>query len=93
MKIHKIYILVFVVLLLSLLYYMIYGYEDVDHHNNQKNTVKDDKTIKDYIKTAHSGLIRGIILGLLLGDIGIITCIKNAAVFGVVNPIVMYAGY
>ena len=46
---------------------------------------------KKYINSAHTGLIRGIIFGLLM-DRNLEVAIKNGAIYGIVNPIIVYIG-
>jgi galactitol-specific phosphotransferase system IIC component len=81
------FVVIFVILLVSLLYhYLFVGKYDCASEPTEKK-------YGDYIKTSHSGWIRGFIIGLLLGASPFEAAIKNAAIFGMVNPIAMYLGY
>lgn len=57
------------------------------------NSEKKERTFKDYLKSSHSGMIRGVIVGAALGTNGIGSCVANAVTFGLLNPLMMYAGY
>lgn len=46
-----------------------------------------------YLKSCHSGLIRGVITGCILGNFGAATAIQQGVVFGVLNPIMVHMGY
>ncbi len=71
---------VFILLLLSLIYE--YSCDDCYKKKNSK-----------YLKACHSGLIRGVITGCILGNFGIISAINQGAVFGILNPIMLHMGY
>jgi uncharacterized membrane protein YbjE (DUF340 family) len=93
LEIFHVYIIVFIILSISLLYHVfIYDHE---HPNNVKHAAEKQKkkTYMDYINTAHAGLIRGLIFGIILGDMGVYTGIKNAAIYGMVNPLFLSIGY
>lgn len=84
--------IIFILALITLLYHSIYDrsiYQEID---NKYVDVYVKKSYADYIDTIHSGMIRGFLLGFLLGE-GILTGIRNGAVFSVVNPIMMRLGY
>jgi len=75
---------IFVLTFLSLLYFTCYP----------ENYIRDNpKTNIDYLRSAHSGLLRGLLIGFLIGDNGINTGIINGAIFAVINPIMLYLGY
>ena len=84
---HITFIIIFILLLLTFLYYKLFelSYDCKDKHIKKK--------YGDYIKSAHSGLIRGVMTGLLLGVIPLESAIKNAAIFGTINPLIMHMGY
>jgi hypothetical protein len=46
-----------------------------------------------YLKSCHSGLIRGIITGCLLGNFGMASAVQQGAIFGVLNPVMIHMGY
>ncbi len=71
---------VFVFLVISLIYE--YSCADCYKKKNSK-----------YLKASHSGLIRGVITGCILGNFGMITAINQGAVFGILNPIMIHLGY
>lgn len=71
---------IFIVLILSLIYE--YSFEDCYKKKHSK-----------YLKACHSGLIRGVITGCVLGNFGVISAVHQGAVFGVLNPIMMHMGY
>lgn len=80
-------IVIFILLLISLLWFKLFDieYKCVEPHK--------EKHSGDYLRTAHSGVIRGIIIGILLGASPIETAIRNGAIFGITNPLVMFLGY
>jgi hypothetical protein len=52
---------------------------------------KDNKkTLKDYIKTSRSGLIRGCVIGYVLGDYQFYTGLYSGTVYAILNPLLMY---
>lgn len=71
---------IFVILLISLIYE--YSCDDCYKKKHSK-----------YLKSSHSGLIRGIVTGCILGNFGLVSAINQGAVFGVLNPIMMHIGY
>lgn len=90
-KIHLIYIILFILLLISYLHHLITHKElPLPKAPNKK---PKPKTYNEYINVSHAGLIRGIIFGLLLGANGIENAIQNAAIYGTMNPFIMYLGY
>ncbi len=46
-----------------------------------------------YMRASHSGFIRGALIGCVLGDHGLYSAVNQGAVFGIINPIVLYMGY
>jgi hypothetical protein len=46
-----------------------------------------------YLKSCHAGLIRGIVTGCALGNFGFISAIHQGAVFGIMNPVMLYIGF
>lgn len=80
------YMIIFIILCISMWYHT-FIYDDCD-----VNPTKEKKYI-DYINTSHSGLMRGLVFGIILGDTGIQTGIKNAAIYGIINPLFLYYGY
>lgn len=82
---YNVYLVVFIILSISLLYHT-FIYQD-DHVEKHK------KKYSEYMNTAHSGLIRGLIFGIILGDMGVMTGIKNGAIYGMANPLFLYLGY
>ena len=81
------YTVIFILILITIIYHYLF---------NKKYDCSSEpieRKYGDYIKTAHSGWIRGIIIGLLLGTLPLEAAVQNAAIFGVVNPMVMYLGY
>lgn len=87
LELFNVYNIIFIILVVSLLYDLITNLYDDTYVG------KEEKSYIEYINTAHSGLIRGLIFGFILGDLGLDTGIKNAAVYGMANPIFMYLGY
>ncbi len=73
---------------MTLIYHLINDYNDT--HDEKR---KKQKKYTDYIRSSHSGFIRGVIMGCVMGDFGITTAIMNGAVFGIINPTMMYMGY
>ncbi len=71
---------IFIVLIMSLIYE--YSCDDCYKKKNSK-----------YLKASHSGLIRGVISGCILGNFGIASAINQGAVFGILNPIMIHMGY
>ncbi len=71
---------IFVILLLSLLYEL---------------SCPDcyEKSHSHYLKASHSGLIRGIITGCILGDFGLSSAVQQGVVFGILNPVMVHMGY
>jgi len=63
--------------------------------HDDKHVIKSEKekTCTDYINTAHSGMVRGLVFGIILGDAGLRTGIKNAAIYGILNTLFLYFGY
>lgn len=51
------------------------------------------KTTDEYITSAHSGIIRGVISGILLGDLGVVSAIHQGALYGILNPLMSYFGH
>lgn len=89
-----IYTFIVVALIISLIYYI---YEDFYlTYDIETNTARDKaqkKTTREYIDIAHSGLIRGLIFGIIMGDLGLMTGIRNAAIYSTLNPAITYIGY
>ena len=54
---------------------------------------KSKKTIKDYISASQSGLIRGCIIGYILGDKGLYSSLSSGTTYAIINPMIMYLGY
>jgi membrane associated rhomboid family serine protease len=84
------YFVIFIIISITLIYHFIYDYDTDDDEDEKKQT----KKYKDYIKTTHSGFIRGVLMGCIFSwDLGISAIIMNGAVFGVINPMMMHMGY
>lgn len=47
----------------------------------------------EYLKSSHSGMIRGIISGCLLGGFSLAPAIHQGAMFGILNPLMIHMGY
>lgn len=61
-----------------------------------REEIKADKKKKnnlDYVEAAESGIIRGCIIGFLLGDFALISGATSALVYSTVSPTLMYLGY
>jgi hypothetical protein len=80
MDISFIYYSVFIIILISLLYEL--SCEDCYNKKNSR-----------YLKSSHSGLIRGVITGCILGNFDYISAVQQGAVFGVINPFMVHMGY
>lgn len=90
-EVFTLYIGIVIILVLSLLYHT-YVVDAPVQLAEVKALIKG-KTYRDYIDTAHSGLIRGLVFGIILGDLGIVSGIRNAAIYGTINPLFLYMGY
>ena len=53
---------------------------------------KNKKRVRDYIKTSKSGLIRGCIMGYVLGSGGIYSAMISGGSYAIINPIMMSIG-
>jgi hypothetical protein len=84
---NKAYYTVFAVILISMIYFYLI---DRDYY---KQKCEEEHTIIRYIKASHSGLIRGMVIGILLGDYGLVSGMTNGAVYGILNPVMVYFGY
>ncbi len=71
---------VFILLMISLIYEL--NCEDCYKRKHSK-----------YLKSSHAGLIRGVLVGCILGDFGISSAIQQGAFFGVLNPVMLHLGY
>ncbi len=78
--------IVFIIILITFIYDKIYC--DIDDKDP-----KPERKMREYFNTAHGGFLRGIFTGFLLGVSPYEAAIKNAAVFSVLNPTIMYLGY
>lgn len=81
------YVIILIIIMVSMWYHN-FVYKDTCVKQTEK-----EKNYMDYINTAHSGMVRGLVFGIILGDAGLYTGIKNAAIYGVVNPLFLYFGY
>ena len=73
---------------------------DPENQEDIKNVVKKiikekskEKTLDDYLDTCKSGLVRGCVLGYLLGDNGLYSSFTSGGTYALVNPILMYIGF
>jgi len=53
---------------------------------------KKKPEMRDYVKTAKSGLLRGSIISLCMGN-NLQTAAFSGSLYAIVNPIIMYGGY
>jgi hypothetical protein len=81
------YLSIFIVVTISIIYYTYLRPED------ERLIEREEKIIDDYIRSAHSGMIKGLIFGIMLGEYAIADGIKHAAINSIVHPIVMYLGF
>jgi hypothetical protein len=79
-KLKPAFLAVFIVLILFILW----------HRIIVKNINKTEKCLDDYITSASTGMIRGTISGILLGDFGITSGLHQGAISGVLNPLMLY---
>lgn len=87
---NHLHIVIFIIGLITLIYHRCF---DNEIYKDLKEGGQKEKKYADYINTSHSGMIRGLFLGAILGDMGIYSGIKNGAVFSVINPIMLYLNY
>jgi hypothetical protein len=87
MELIVLYTAIFIVVAISIIYYTYLCPEE------EILIKREEKIIDDYIKSAQTGMIKGLIFGITLGDYVIADGIKHAAINAVVHPIVMYFGY
>lgn len=85
-----IHTIIFIIGIITLLYHKCF---DREIYNDLKAGGQKEKKYVDYINTSHSGMIRGLLLGAILGDAGIYSGIRNGAVFSVINPLMLYLNY
>ena len=90
-NIHSLYIVIFVLLILSLIYHVYL------HHElqipDEKNPPKE-KTYSLLVNNMHSNMLKAFIFGVITSaDGGYSTAIKNAATYGIISPLVLYLGY
>jgi hypothetical protein len=75
----------FGIILLSLVYYLLIHpdtyLEDKDHPP------------RAYLRSVHSGFLRGILMGIMLGSNPVQVALQNGVLFACVNPLMMYMGY
>jgi Ca2+/Na+ antiporter len=92
----NVYLVVVILLVISLIYHTFIYEEECEEieKDTQKITKKaKEKKYIDYVNMAHTGLIRGFIFGIILSDDGVETGIKNAAIYGLANPLFLHFGH
>ena len=54
---------------------------------------KKNKKSIDYVNASESGIVRGCIIGFLLGNFGLTSGATSALVYGTVSPLMIYLGF
>lgn len=87
-KLYNFYLVIVILVILSLIYHTyLHGQIQIPEDEKKCKT----RTYIDYINKMHSGMLRGVIFGLILNG-SIVTAIQNGAVYGTVTPLIMYLG-
>jgi hypothetical protein len=86
-QLHFVYTIICVLLLISTIFHC-YIHHQI-HIPDEK--INDKKDYKFYINKAQDGMIKGVLFGMIL-DGGIITAIRNGAIYGIFNPLISYIG-
>lgn len=93
-EVFTLYTAIVIILILSLFYHTYFYADDpLPIPYDDEKPIKKENTYRDYIATAHSGLLRGMVFGIILGDLGLVSGIRNAAIYGTINPLFLYMGY
>ena len=87
------FLAIFIVLLLSVLWHLITHKTTAIKGVYAEKKDDSEKNLDEYISSAHSGIIRGAISGIILGDLGITSALHQGAVSGVLNPLMLYFGH
>ena len=94
---HFIYQILTVIILLTLIYmstcpnHSSYWF-DVDNNEYTKKK-RNKKTFYEYVAAAQSGAVRGLLFGTVLGGEGMVSGIRNAAIYGMLNPVMYHFGF
>lgn len=92
-KIHIGYLVIFIIIILSIAWNLFTSRSTVVKGTDNTEGGDNEKGIHKYINAAHAGAIRGLAGGLLLGDLGLVSGINSAVVYGVLNPVMLYLGH
>lgn len=88
--VNPVYLVLFVILILSLLYH-IYLHKKIQIPD-EKNAPKE-YTYELLVNNMHSNVIKTFIFGVIASNVGIYPAIKNAAIYGILSPILLVAGF